>query len=235
MLKTIYPTRCLSCGEDTEADARFCATCWPEAHFIAGLVCESCGVPLPGEEDEQHAFCEACHRFPPSWRRGRAVALYEGPVRRMVLALKHGDRMDVALPAAGWMAQAAKELVTPETIVTAVPLHWRRLLSRRFNQSVALGEPVAQKLGLPFIPDGLKRIRPTVMQKEMTREERFANQRDAIRINPSQAGRLADRPVLIVDDVMTTGATLCACAEACLANKSTNVNVVVLARVARSE
>lgn len=235
LLKTIYPPRCLSCGDETEGTARFCVACWPDAHFIAGLVCDSCGVPLSGQEGEAYAFCETCHSFPPAWRRGRAVALYDGPVRRMVLSLKHGDRLDVALPAGDWMAKAAEELICPDTIVTAVPLHWRRLFSRRFNQAVVLGQRLAKAHKLPFVPDALRRIRPTVMQKDMTREQRFTNQRDVIRINPRQTERLAGRPVLIVDDVMTTGATLSACAEACLANKSSIVNVIVLARVARAE
>jgi len=153
----------------------------------------------------------------------------------MVLSLKHGDRLDVALPAGDWMAKMAEELIDPDTIVIAVPLHWRRLFSRRFNQAVALGQRLAKICDLPFVPDALRRIHPTVMQKDMTREQRFSNQRDTIRINPRHAALLNGRPVLIVDDVMTTGATLSACAEACLLNKSSNVNVIVLARVARGE
>ncbi len=153
----------------------------------------------------------------------------------MVLSLKHGDRLDIALPAAEWMAEVAESVITPDTIVTAVPLHWRRLVTRRFNQAVELGRRLAQARALEFVPDGLKRVRPTMMQKDMTRDERFENQRDAILINPRQATRLSGRPVLIVDDVMTTGATLSACAEACMANNATYVNVIVLARVARAE
>lgn len=235
VIKTLYPPCCLSCSEPTEAGAEFCATCWPDTHFISGSICDACGAPVIGEACDQPVYCESCHSFPPAWKRGRAVALYSGPVRKMVLALKHGDRLDIAKPAARWMALRLDGLIEAETIVTAVPLHWKRLFRRRFNQASLIGQKLAKHKNLEFIPDALIRIRHTVAQKDMTRAERFENQRGAIQVNPSKASRISGKPVLIVDDVMTTGATLSACAEACLAANATLVNVIVLARVARGE
>ncbi len=153
----------------------------------------------------------------------------------MVLALKHGDRLDIALPAARWMAQKSAPLVCPDTLIVPVPLHWRRLVQRRYNQAAVLGQKLALNLDLPFLPDALHRLRPTQMQKDMNREQRFENQKAAISANPRATGQIRGRPVLIVDDVMTTGATLSACTEACLAANARAVNVIVLARVARPE
>ncbi len=153
----------------------------------------------------------------------------------MVLSLKHGDRLDIALPAARWMAQKSGPLICPDTRVISVPLHWRRLALRRYNQAAVLGQKLAMALDLPFLPDALLRVRPTPMQKDMNREQRFENQSAAITINPRAANQIAHHPLLIVDDVMTTGATLSACTEACLAANARAVNVIVLARVARPE
>jgi len=218
-----------------ESGAEFCADCWPEAHFITGLVCDSCGVPLIGESNLDENYCETCHNFPAAWKKGLAVALYDGPVRKMVLALKHGDRLDIALPAARWMAQKAQGLLKPDTLVIAVPLHWRRLFRRQYNQAAILAQKLAQERGVDFLPDALIRVQATKMQKDMNREQRFENLRGAIRVNPRMIQRITNRPVLIVDDVMTSGATLSACAEACLAANARAVNVIVLARVARAE
>lgn len=153
----------------------------------------------------------------------------------MVLSLKHGDRLDIALPAGRWLAQKAVPLISPDTLVIPVPLHWRRLALRRFNQAAILGQNLAKELDLPFLPDALLRVRPTKMQKDMNREQRYDNQSAAITINPRMINQIVGRPLLIIDDVMTTGATLSACTEACLAANARAVNVIVLARVARPE
>ncbi len=225
----------MACGEDSQDTRGLCSECWREAHFISGLVCDSCGLPLPGETDGDNQYCDICRRTPPSWDRGRAVALYSGPVKRLVLALKHGDRLDVAGPVAQWMAQASQELADPESVVLAVPLHWRRLLRRQYNQSVLIGEKYARVQGLDFLPDSLRRVLVTRVQKGMTREERFQNQLGAVEVPKNRIDSIAGRPVIVIDDVMTTGATLSACAEACRSAGATSVNVVVAARVSLSD
>ncbi len=235
LANTVFPPQCLSCGEETEENQALCGGCWPQAHFISGLICDACGAPLPGESQDEIQYCESCHRAPPSWQRGRAVALYEGPIRRLTLAFKHGDRLEIMLPVGKWMAQAAIDLIENETLVTAVPLYWSRILRRRYNQAALLGETIAKTRHLEFVPDILKRVRPTAVQRGMTREERFENQLGAIQISARMASRISGRSVLIADDVMTTGATLSACAESCLSNGARSVNVVVLARVAHLE
>ncbi|PLS22811.1 ComF family protein [Neptunicoccus cionae] len=227
-----YPPRCLSCGVETGTDHMLCQTCWSETHFFAGSVCNGCGVPLQGQA-EAGDLCESCHTHPVLWSQGRSVGLYEGPLRRMVLALKHGDRQDIARHMARWMGSAGGGMITAETVLVPVPLHWSRMIRRRYNQSVLLAQALARTTGGVVVPDGLQRKRATKSQKDMRRDERFENQRSAIRPHPRRSALLRDRKVVLVDDVMTTGATLSACTEACFAAGAKTVSVLVFARVAR--
>lgn len=234
-LATIYPDRCLACGAETTVAGAFCPDCWSEAHFTAGHLCDSCGAPILGDATDGAAICEACHRLPPPWRHGRAVGLYEGPLRRVVLGLKHGDRLDLVPHMAGWMARAGADLLSDASLLVPVPLHWRRLLWRRFNQSALLARAIARTTGAEVLPDLLVRRRATRPQKDMSPEQRFDNQRRAITLNPRRAAAARNRRIVLVDDVMTTGATLFAATEACRAGGARSVDVVIFARVARPE
>jgi len=229
----LYPPQCLSCGVETLADFALCGNCWRDAPFISGLVCDMCGLPLPGEDLTEKALCDQCITAPPPWQKGRAALTYKGTARRMVMALKHGDRHDLVRPMARWMAQAGSSLIAHDTLIAPVPLHARRLFSRRFNQSALLSRQFAQITNLAHCPDMLRRRINTPMQEGMTRQQRFKTQKSAFSIHPRRQPKLADRPVLLIDDVMTSGATLAGCAEACLNAGAKEVNVLVLARVAR--
>lgn len=152
----------------------------------------------------------------------------------MVLALKHGDRLDIAPLAAGWMARAAGDLVSEATLIAPAPLHWLRLARRRFNQSGELARSLADLSNASEVLalDLLERRRPTESQDGKTRAERRANVADVFRWNPKWARRVRGTWVLLVDDVLTTGATLSECARVCRAARAAEVNVVVMARVA---
>lgn len=193
-------------------------------------MCDSCGAPLPGASDEFH--CDACLRFPPSWKRGRAAVVYDGGGRRIILALKHGDRLDLAKSAAKWMVSKGEDVLDVDVMVP-VPLHWTRFLKRRYNQAAVLSAAISKETEIENIPDLLIRHRRTSMQKGMSRTERFENQRGALKLNKRFQDTIKGKRVLLVDDVMTTGATLSACAEVCRAAGSEDVNVLVFARVAR--
>ena len=212
-------------------DFALCAACWRDTGFIEGLVCESCGVPLPGDDTEATIHCDDCMSIARPWQRGRAVFRYEGAGRRMVLALKHGDRTDLARPAARWLARAGAPLLLPDTILVPVPSHWRRLVSRRYNQAAELVRALALYTGLDTAPDLLVRSRRTPVLDGMGREARFAALSGAIRPHPRRAA--TGRPVLLIDDVLTSGATLGAAAEAARQAGATRVDVLVLARVAK--
>jgi predicted amidophosphoribosyltransferase len=233
-IRLLYPPRCLSCGAMVDSDFGLCGPCWAETPFIGGATCDSCASPLPGQPDGYRLECDACMGDPKPWVSGRAALLYRDRARKLVLGLKHGDRSEIARPAALWMKQAARDLLNDAMIVAPVPLHRTRLLKRRYNQSALLSYALADMAGLAHCPDLLLRQRATPSQDGKTAAERAENLRDAIVVHPRRLDRLRDRPVLLVDDVMTSGATLGAATRACLEAGSGPVCVVVLARVDRA-
>lgn len=228
---TIYPPRCIACTEATDAAHGLCPTCWRDTHFIAGGACMRCGVPLVGAGGTD-AVCDRCLNHPPPWDRGVAATVYGGAARRAILAFKHGDRLDLARPLAGWMAVAGRELLAGSDLIVPVPLHWRRLVARRYNQSAELARRLGRSAGRPVLVDLLRRTRRTVPQEHMDFAARRANQSGAFVVTPKRRAVVAGRAVLLVDDVLTSGATLATCADCLLAAGAARVDVLVLARVA---
>jgi ComF family protein len=177
--------------------------------------------------------CDDCLRIARPWSRGRAVMLYRDRARDLVLHLKHADRIDLARPFGAWLHRTARPLLEPGMIVAPVPLHWMRLFRRRYNQAALLSAELARLAGLDHCPDLLRRQRNTGSQEGKSRDARFANLADAFALHPRMAGRVEGRHVLLVDDVMTSGATFASAAEACLAGGATRISVLALARVAK--
>jgi len=230
----IYPPQCLTCDTHVDQPGALCPTCWPDVPFIAGPACDKCGAPVMGGERGERVICDDCTRIARPWDRGRAVMLYDDKSRQIVLGLKYHDRHDSATAAGRWMARAVAPLVTPQTLVAPVPLHWTRLFQRRYNQSALLAQSLAQTLALDHVPDMLVRNTRTAKQDGTGREARFANLRGTIALHPRHALRAEGRHILLVDDVMTSGATLAAAAEACFAGGADGVDVAILARVTRA-
>jgi ComF family protein len=230
---TVFPPECISCGAGVDTDFGLCAACWGETPFISGAACDLCGTPLPGATPEEGLCCDECMVIARPWGKGRAVMVYAGNGRKLVLALKHGDRAEIARAAGVWMARAAAPLITDNTVIVPIPLHWWRLFRRRFNQSALLAQALANQTQSFLAPDALQRVRSTGSQDGLGRDERFANLRDAIQPHPKRGHILAGRDVLLVDDVMTSGATFAAAAGAAFDAGAENVHVIALARVAK--
>ncbi len=227
----IYPPQCLSCDGSVGDAFGLCGSCWRDMHFIGGTVCEGCGCPLQGEDDGHRLECDECMSTPRVWSQGRAALLYEDRAKELVLGLKHGDRTDVARTAAGWMHRAAGLLIRDAPIVAPVPLHWSRILRRKYNQSDLLGGAFADHAELEYWPGLLRRTRYTPSLDRKSRDERFRTLSNAISVCARHKARLAGRVVVLIDDVMTSGATLTACSDACLRAGAADVRIVVLARV----
>lgn len=233
VIRAIYPAQCVACDNMTEIEFGLCSTCWRETQFITGTICDSCGAPLPGDGEGEVLHCDDCMTIARPWDRGRAVLVYEGIGRRLVLGLKHGDRTDLARPAALWMARLAEPMIKENTVIVPVPLHWTRLLRRKYNQAAIIAQNMGGILHRPVVADGLQRPRRTKMLEGHSRDQRFAALDGAVVFHAKRQADLAGKSVLLVDDVMTTGATLAACAEAARAAGAENVCIVTLARVVK--
>ena len=229
-LSVLYPPHCVSCGEPIEDTHGLCGKCWAETPFVTGHVCDRCGVPLLGEDDGQGDLCDECLTIARPWTRGRAALIYSENARRLVILLKYHDRLDLVPPAAGWMARAAREIVARDALVVPVPAHWTRIFRRRYNQAAELARALGRELRLEVAPTALIRPNRTETQEGKGRDARFANMQGAIRPHPRRGAALAGRHVLLVDDVMTSGATMAAAAEACLEAGAAEVDTLVLAR-----
>ena len=229
-LSLIYPDTCLLCEARVEETGGLCGPCWRETPFLTGLVCDACGAALPGSEAGA-AYCDDCLAMRRPWEKGCAAMEYGGAGRRIVLALKHADRLDLVPAAAGWMERAGRPVLAPGTLLVPVPAHWSRLLRRRYNQAAELARALAQRTRLEMCPDALIRQVRTVPQEGMSVTERFAHLAGAFAPNPKRD--VAGRDICLIDDVMTSGATLAYCSDALTDAGATRVRVLVLARVSK--
>lgn len=232
-VRLVYPAQCISCDAEVTTDFGLCAACWRETPFLSGLLCDQCGSPMQGEENGKAEVCDDCLAIARPWVQGRAALRYDLNARKLVLSLKHGDRVDLARPAAQWLLRAAQPLLRADMLVAPVPLHWQRLFWRRYNQSALLSRSFARLASLQDCPDLLMRPRPTGSQEGKSRDGRFANMQGALKVHPRRKSLIVGRHVLVVDDVMTSGATFAAAAEACLAAGASAVSVLALARVTK--
>lgn len=232
-LRVVYPPQCLSCGAGVDRDGTLCPLCWRDCEFITGCACTRCGLPLPlpgaGEAGDD-LLCDDCLVTDRPWQAGRAAVAYRGIGRDLVLALKHGDRPDLAGPLGEWLARAAGPLIAADMLVVPIPLHPRRLLKRKYNQAALLSARLAAACGLRHAPGLLRRIRATPAQDHRSHAERYENLRGAFAVPPRFRDQIKGRAVLLVDDVMASGASMTAATRALQAVGAGAVSVAVLAR-----
>jgi ComF family protein len=231
-LNALLPPRCLGCGTAVARTAALCASCWKGVQFLDPPLCALCGFPLEYDLGPE-ALCGACAREPPGFDRARAVMRYDEGSRRLVLGFKHADRTEGAAAYGAWLARAGAELAAEADVIAPVPLHWIRLFARRFNQAALLAQALGRETGLQVVPDLLQRRRHTPSQGRLSVTQRRQNVAGAFAVKDSHAALLRDRRVLLVDDVLTTGATAAACAGALRRGGARAVDVLVLARVVR--
>ena len=236
VLDAVLPPLCLGCNEIVSAPGALCASCWQGFSFISAPHCACCGTPF-AEDLGPEALCAGCLVRRPRYHRARAALVYDDQSRRLVLPFKHGDRTDIARACGGWMARAGADLLAAADLVAPVPLHWRRLFVRRYNQAQLLARIVVRNTAADRKPrlaaDLLRRRRWTGSQAGLRAKERRSNVREAFDVHPRWRPDVSGKAVLLVDDVLTTGATVEACARVLERAGATRVDVLTLARVVR--
>ena len=226
----VLPPRCPACGVIVDGDGRFCADCWSGLRFVAAPQCSCCGVPFVHDQGPE-AQCGACLAEPPPWRRARAALVYDGAARTALLRFKLADKPQLAPMMASMMARAGADMLAPGVLLVPVPLHRWRLWRRGFNQALLLARALARGSGAALSIDGLVRVRATRPSVGLGAAERAANVKGAFRV--ADHAVVAGRAVVLVDDVLTSGATAAACTKALLAAGAATVDVLTFARVVR--
>ncbi len=231
-LDLALPPLCPACRDPVEGRG-LCPACWSKLSFITRPYCERLGIPFVYDPGPGILSMEAI-ADPPAYNRARAAVRFDEISRALVHALKYGDRLDLAPMMGRWISHAGRELLTEADALVPVPLHWRRLWARRFNQSAMLAAAISAESAVPIAATALKRVKPTAQQTGLSRTERAANVQGAFRVPEEGRAAVAGRRLVLVDDVLTSGATVEGCARALLRAGAANVDVLIFARVAEA-
>lgn len=232
LLDLLLPHRCLSCDTGVSEGPGLCPPCWAKVRFVEAPYCQSCGRPF--EIDPQDGLlCAACIADEPLFDRARAAMIYDEASRPLVTGFKYADRTDFARAFGGWLSRAGRDILEEADYLVPVPLHPWRLWMRRYNQAGILAAAVSRETLVPVLYDGLLRVRHTRQQVGLTASRRRRNVAGAFKVNPKRAGDLKDAHIVLIDDVVTSGATVSACLRVMKRQKPASLSVLSLARTIR--
>jgi ComF family protein len=229
LLDAFLPPQCLACAAPVGRPGQLCAGCWSGLRFIGPPQCARCGAAFELDMPAG-TLCGVCLQAPPIYDRARAAFGYDGVGRSLVLGFKMADRTYCVPAFAAWLERAGASLIADADLLVPVPLHRWRLFARRFNQSALLARALARGTGKPWSPSVLMRRRATPSQATLPAAERRRNVRGAFTVPARARALIAGRRVLLIDDVLTTGSTVNACAETLLKAGAGAVDVLTLAR-----
>lgn len=225
----LLPRRCYVSGEIIESNQIVSAEVWQDLHFLSEPECDHCGLPFEFEIEGRH-LCLDCEQAPPNYDQARALLRYEETSRPIILGFKHGDQTHMAPILGQMMAGRARCWAEQIDYIIPVPLHYRRLVKRRYNQASLLAKPIAQTLQKPVLHEALKRMKNTAPQGHQSRAERHSNMAGAFDVEAGMAEALKGRNILLIDDVLTSGATVNQCAKTLKKYGADKVFVLCLAR-----
>ena len=228
-LDFLLPPHCAACDERVATAGQLCAACFAATNFIADPCCDRCGVAFPVAA--LGPICQACEENPPLYRQARGGLVYDTQGRRLILPFKHADRPELARVLAPHMARAGAALLQRADVLIPVPLHRRRLFARRYNQAVLLAAVLGRGAGVSILRDALIRTKATASLGDRGAAERAQEVADAFAVRSKAVAEIEGRQVLLIDDVMTSGATANACTATLLAAGALAVDVLVAARV----
>ncbi len=228
----ILPAVCVSCSALITRHNLLCPRCWGGLNLITPPYCDKLGIPLPAYEGtETHISMQALAN-PPIFSRARAAAHYSGIIRRLIVRFKFEDKHEPLPLFVRLMREAGRGLLDDADLLVPVPLHRLRLLQRRFNQSALLAKGLSRVSGVRACVTSLQRTKRTRAQVGLAQDARQHNVADAFAVSRGGQNAVSGKRVLLIDDVMTTGATANACAAALLEAGAKNVDVLAIALVA---
>lgn len=231
-LNTLMPPQCPISGAEMPAPGVLGPAGWAALQYIDEPYCRRCGVPFAADYGNE-VECPACIAAAPDFDAARAAVVYDDASHRLIVGFKHSDRTDLAPMFAKWMTHAGRKMITPAAVLAPVPLHRRRLAARRYNQSALLASAIAAETGARLALHTLLRVRATPPQKDLSSDARRRNVAGAFRVRNQLAGTLKDAHIVLIDDVLTTGATLSAAARILKKAGAARVDALVLARVVK--
>ncbi len=230
LLDALAPPLCPVTNEPLAAPGFLSAAAWATLQFIDDPVCDRCGAPFAHEFGDG-VSCARCIAEPPDFDSARAAVVYDDASHGLIVSFKHADRTELAPMFAGWLLRASRGLLRSGSLIAPAPLHRQRLFARRYNQAAILADAVARASGAAFEPMLLERTRATPPQQRLSPEGRRRNVAGAFAVRESAAARVKGAHVVLIDDVLTTGATLSACARTLKKAGAARVDALVLARV----
>ncbi len=235
LIDALMPPRCLSCGAHVEQPSSICGDCWGNLTFIASPFCITCGTPMP-ESASPESECLECINNAPPYIKARAALHYDSHSTPLITRFKYSDQLHLAPLLTLWMESAGKELLAQADIVAPVPLHWTRLFTRKYNQAAILAQSLARDSGRPYMAELLKRKKRTPPQASLNKSQRLKNVQGAFQLHPRiEREAVLQKSILLVDDVMTTGATIRACAKVLKKAGAKKVMVLTAARTVLGE
>jgi ComF family protein len=226
----LAPSVCLACHQRTAAHDALCASCWQQVSFITPPLCDRLGLPLPFGSGAP-LISAAAAADPPPYDRARAVAAFDGVIRELIHGFKYSDRHESRRLLARWMAGAGAELLADTDVILPVPMTRWRLIRRQYNQAGLLAREISHLSGVRFDPFILRKTRTTPTQVGSSAAQRARNVAGAFAVARSAQDQVVDRNVVIIDDVITTGATVSACARALRAAGAKRIDVLAAAMV----
>ena len=233
LLNLVVPVTCSVCRVPVTGAGGLCATSWGEMEMISQPVCDAYGTPFVFDEGDGAVSARAI-ADPPLWDRARGAVMFNDCARQLVHALKYRDRHEVIPPMARMMGHAGRELISQADVIVPVPLHRWRLWARRYNQASLLGAEISRNSGVSIQSDALVRNRNTRSQVGLDEAQRGRNVKGAFSVPESRIPVILDQRILLVDDVLTSGATANECASALKRVGAVHVDVLVFALVSHA-
>lgn len=232
MLDLIVPPRCPISGVLVNDTGQIAPEVWSQLKFITAPHCVRCGIPFDVQlDDNTEKTCGACLADVPYYDEARAGVVYDDLTRQLILRYKHGDHSYLSRTFIPWMERAGYQHITSADIIMPVPLHWSRMIKRRYNQAALLAQAIAANNNKQYEPLWLKRVKATAPQGRRGAKERKKNVKKAFAVNNKAA--LEGKNILLIDDVITSGATVNECAKILKDYGAEIVNVLSVARAVK--